>query len=268
MAPCCRPTSVLLARVVTKNSSRVAKPTRIGVDRLRACRTQCRPRQCLVCFSPFKSRQLQGMAHLAEKQRAEPPQATAGGGLSGPSAPAENGHQHDNGRGPNKEKGSHFADAHGGNHGSQVVNHSGPLTFRHLWKPPVVRQWIQGGKLYKEAGSRQPARLELFFDLAYAGIVHQLAENASEAADAIGVSRSIAQAEAEGSGRSRHGHSVSVLAVQPLAHLGNIAYCFMIIRSWPNSSWSSTPLGQSGRMFETIATSPEPTTSSSACTSS
>ncbi|KAL8278950.1 hypothetical protein RQP46_008619 [Phenoliferia psychrophenolica] len=50
-----------------------------------------------------------------------------------------------------------------------------PLSWRHLFKPPVVRQWLAGGVLARETAER-----ELFFDLAFVGVIHQLAEGASE----------------------------------------------------------------------------------------
>lgn len=82
----------------------------------------------------------------------------------------------------------HFAAAHGKQAHAHATR-SGPLTIRHLWKPPVVRQWLHDGKLYKESSGREPSRLELFFDLAYAGIIHQLAEQAAESANGIGLAK-------------------------------------------------------------------------------
>ncbi|KAK4699824.1 hypothetical protein P7C70_g6432, partial [Phenoliferia sp. Uapishka_3] len=55
-----------------------------------------------------------------------------------------------------------------------------PLSWRHLFKPPVVRQWLSGGVLARETAEREAARFELFFDLAFVGVIHQLAEGASE----------------------------------------------------------------------------------------
>ncbi|KAI5479161.1 hypothetical protein MNV49_004021 [Pseudohyphozyma bogoriensis] len=55
-----------------------------------------------------------------------------------------------------------------------------PISWRHLFKPPVVRQWLAGGLLAREGAEREAARFELFFDLAFVGIIHQLAEQASD----------------------------------------------------------------------------------------
>ena len=44
-----------------------------------------------------------------------------------------------------------------------------PLDIHHLWKPPVVRQFLEGNILHKESVIRQPSRFELAFDLAFAG---------------------------------------------------------------------------------------------------
>ncbi|GMK53530.1 hypothetical protein CspeluHIS016_0101160 [Cutaneotrichosporon spelunceum] len=61
--------------------------------------------------------------------------------------------------------------------------------FRDLINPPVIRQWISGGKLYREQEERSSPRIELFLDLLYVGVVHQLAEAAVEAPTAAGIAR-------------------------------------------------------------------------------
>lgn len=53
-------------------------------------------------------------------------------------------------------------------------SHATPLTLSHLWKPPVVRQYMQGDVLHKENVERKPSQFELALDLAYAGIVVRL----------------------------------------------------------------------------------------------
>lgn len=44
-----------------------------------------------------------------------------------------------------------------------------------MW-PLLTTQWIQGGKLYREQSPREAPRIELFFDLLYVGVIHQLGE--------------------------------------------------------------------------------------------
>ncbi|KAJ7135420.1 hypothetical protein C8R43DRAFT_1020947 [Mycena crocata] len=51
---------------------------------------------------------------------------------------------------------------------------------------PVLHQWLQNGRLYREAGEQQSSRFELFFDLLFVGMVHQLSEAASEEPTGIG----------------------------------------------------------------------------------
>ncbi|KAM0752202.1 hypothetical protein T439DRAFT_379300 [Meredithblackwellia eburnea MCA 4105] len=77
----------------------------------------------------------------------------------------------------------------GDNH---VHGFSHPLSFRHLFKPPVVRQWLAGGVLARETAERESARFELFFDLAFVGIIHQLAEGASESESSWAIFKFIA----------------------------------------------------------------------------
>ncbi|GAA5908283.1 hypothetical protein JCM6882_006791 [Rhodosporidiobolus microsporus] len=81
-------------------------------------------------------------------------------------------------------RGSKFSD--GGEPGGEVQHRqhireqAGPLSWRHLFKRPIVRQWLVGGVLAREHAERGPARFELFFDLVFVGIIHQLAERAAE----------------------------------------------------------------------------------------
>lgn len=55
-----------------------------------------------------------------------------------------------------------------------------PLQLSHLFKRPIVRQWIHGDNLFREKDEHLPTRMELFFDLMFAGIAHLLAESALE----------------------------------------------------------------------------------------
>ncbi|KAK0520950.1 3'-5' RNA exonuclease complex component, partial [Tilletia horrida] len=50
--------------------------------------------------------------------------------------------------------------AHIAQHGDQI-----PVSWGHLFKRPLVRQWLHNGKLYREEDEREPSRFELFFDL-------------------------------------------------------------------------------------------------------
>ncbi|WOO82402.1 uncharacterized protein LOC62_04G005891 [Vanrija pseudolonga] len=63
--------------------------------------------------------------------------------------------------------------------------------IREIFRPPVVRQWIENGKLYREPGSREISRFELFFDLLFVAIIHQLADAAAVAATGLAVARFI-----------------------------------------------------------------------------
>lgn len=54
---------------------------------------------------------------------------------------------------------------------------------------PVLHQWLSHGKIYREASERQSSRFELFFDLLFVGIVHQIAESAAEQPTGIGFAK-------------------------------------------------------------------------------
>lgn len=58
---------------------------------------------------------------------------------------------------------NHFLEAHGASPKRHELhqNRAGPLNLRHLWKPPIIRQFLRAGKLYKESAGREPSRLEL-----------------------------------------------------------------------------------------------------------
>ncbi|KAG8879349.1 hypothetical protein FRB97_001734 [Tulasnella sp. 331] len=105
----------------------------------------------------------------------------------------------------------HFAEAHGGERPhllkmldrwsdrrnvrehvvEHVHSHRAPVHWQHLFKRPVVRQWVFGGKLYREKANREAAKTELFFDLVFVGIIHQLADGASESATGINIAKFI-----------------------------------------------------------------------------
>lgn len=53
-------------------------------------------------------------------------------------------------------------------------------TLRSLVKPFVIKQWLYQGKIYREKKERIPSRFELFFDLVFVAIAHQLSEVAAE----------------------------------------------------------------------------------------
>ncbi|KAH8913784.1 hypothetical protein BT69DRAFT_1306174, partial [Atractiella rhizophila] len=70
-----------------------------------------------------------------------------------------------------------------------IITHEMPLKWAHLWKKPVVRQWLYQGKLYYEPTDRGMSKFELFFDLAFVGVIHQLAEAAAESATGLNVAK-------------------------------------------------------------------------------
>ncbi|KAJ6612797.1 hypothetical protein B0H10DRAFT_1806889, partial [Mycena sp. CBHHK59/15] len=58
-----------------------------------------------------------------------------------------------------------------------------------LLQRPVLHQWLQNGKLYREASEQQSSRFELFFDLLFVGMVHQVSEAAAEEPTGIGFAK-------------------------------------------------------------------------------
>lgn len=85
---------------------------------------------------------------------------------------------------------AHEADEHARRFGNtgHITFHSAeekprPRKVADLFAKPVVRQWISGGKLYREATSRELPRIELFFDLLYVGVIRQLGGWVEESAD-------------------------------------------------------------------------------------
>jgi hypothetical protein len=63
--------------------------------------------------------------------------------------------------------------------------------FSEFFKRPILHQWLQDGKVFREAKERVSSRFELFFDLLFVGIVHQIAESAAEHADGLGLAKFI-----------------------------------------------------------------------------
>lgn len=55
----------------------------------------------------------------------------------------------------------------------------------------MLHQWLVGGKIYREASERQSSRFELFFDLLFVGIVHQIADSAADEPTGIGFAKYI-----------------------------------------------------------------------------
>ena len=53
-----------------------------------------------------------------------------------------------------------------------------PTRVRHLIRRPVVRQWIEDGRVVREKDDREVSRFELFFDLLYVAVIHQLGKRA------------------------------------------------------------------------------------------
>lgn len=65
------------------------------------------------------------------------------------------------------------------------------FTVRSFVKPFVIKQWLHRGKLYRERRERVPSRFELFFDLVFVAIAHQLSEAAAEQASGAGAAQFI-----------------------------------------------------------------------------
>ncbi|KAJ7747949.1 hypothetical protein DFH07DRAFT_574338 [Mycena maculata] len=58
-------------------------------------------------------------------------------------------------------------------------------------RPPRLHQWMHNGRLYREAGEQQSSRFELFFDLLFVGMVHQISEAAADLPTGIGFAKYI-----------------------------------------------------------------------------
>lgn len=68
--------------------------------------------------------------------------------------------------------------------GSQI-----PIGWGHLFKRPLIRQWVFQNKVYQEVDDRSPSQFELFFDLVMVGIIHKLADGAAEAPTGLNVAK-------------------------------------------------------------------------------
>lgn len=80
---------------------------------------------------------------------------------------------------------------HGKSFEDHDSDHSHHRSFKSLVRPPVVRQWIHLGKIHREHTERVPSRLELFFDLVFVAIAHQLSDSVAENASAAGLAKFI-----------------------------------------------------------------------------
>ena len=60
-----------------------------------------------------------------------------------------------------------------------------PVTFRHLFKRPLIRQWLHGNKLYREKDERKPSQFELVFDLIFVAVVNKLGHATAESSSAM-----------------------------------------------------------------------------------
>lgn len=63
--------------------------------------------------------------------------------------------------------------------------------FHEFTQRPILRQWHFNGKIYREAKERVSSRFELFFDLLFVGIIHQLAESTAENPTGMGLAKYI-----------------------------------------------------------------------------
>ncbi|KAJ6481683.1 hypothetical protein C8R45DRAFT_1002690 [Mycena sanguinolenta] len=60
-----------------------------------------------------------------------------------------------------------------------------------FFQRPRLHQWLSGGKIYREARELQSSRFELFFDLLFVGMVHQISDAAADQPTVIGFVRYI-----------------------------------------------------------------------------
>ncbi|TDL27722.1 hypothetical protein BD410DRAFT_835037 [Rickenella mellea] len=54
---------------------------------------------------------------------------------------------------------------------------------------PILHQWLENGKVVREAVDRQSSKFELFFDLLFVGMIHQISDAAAESPTGLGVAR-------------------------------------------------------------------------------
>lgn len=69
----------------------------------------------------------------------------------------------------------------------EIYGEDVPITFRHLLKRPIIRQWLHGNKLYREKDERKPSQFELVFDLIFVAVVNGLGHATAESSTAINV---------------------------------------------------------------------------------
>ncbi|MCO5588070.1 hypothetical protein L7F22_042025 [Adiantum nelumboides] len=85
-----------------------------------------------------------------------------------------------------------FDEVHGRSSGHIAQHgHQIPIRIGHLFKRPLIRQWVLQDKVYREIDDREPSQFELFFDLVMVGIIHKLADGAAEAATGLNVAKFI-----------------------------------------------------------------------------
>ncbi|PVG04111.1 hypothetical protein CPB86DRAFT_778353 [Serendipita vermifera] len=123
--------------------------------------------------------------------------------------------------------------------------------FRTLVHPFVIKQWLHQGKLYRERKERIPSRFELFFDLVFVAIAHQLSETAAEHAGGIGLAQFIltfyptwslwneSRAFLNASGTDDILQRVGILFLMALL-VGYTANATAISIAYPNSEFHST----------------------------
>ncbi|KAJ7248625.1 hypothetical protein B0H12DRAFT_1123492 [Mycena haematopus] len=58
-----------------------------------------------------------------------------------------------------------------------------------FFQRPRLHQWLSGGKIYREAREQHSSRFELFFDLLFVGMVHQISAAAADQPTGIGLAK-------------------------------------------------------------------------------
>ncbi|KAK4704700.1 hypothetical protein P7C70_g1511, partial [Phenoliferia sp. Uapishka_3] len=104
------------------------------------------------------------------------------------------------------------------------------MGYSDIWKPPIVRQWLLNGRLYREAEERTPSRFELFFDLLLVGVIHQLAETAAENVSAASVAKVVLTFYPAWSIWVEYGRSIFTTSLLHVEHF------FNSLRNWLNTS--------------------------------
>lgn len=73
-----------------------------------------------------------------------------------------------------------FSVSHSLHHPPPTLSPSTPLTWSHLLRPPLIRQWVLSDVLVRQKGERPAGGFELFLDLVLVAVVSQFAETAGE----------------------------------------------------------------------------------------